>query len=311
MAYKSCEESLHTICFMPEGLRHCMYIIPENAPPVIPIFSNRPVNPEFVFDLKCEIEEMRMEGYIQSDCENCFRACVKDFDYENYINKVLISHKRDCNANCTFCYNKYDANIKYNPYKILPQLEQFKPYFKDCEMHFGGGEPTIWDEFDDIIDFAIKEKFKKIFIATNGSVYSEKLAEAIKNGIAEPVFTTDTANADLFHTVKGLNFEEVTENIKKYLSFDTEKSAIHNKYIIIPNVNDNEDSIREWVEYNERLGIRNLAVDIEAIFFNENRGHIDEKYKNLVLFAENLILEKGIKCDLYSFASQMKYDDNK
>mgnify|MGYP007106075727 CR=1 FL=1 len=29
------------------------------------------------------------------------------------------------------------------------------------------------------------------------------------------------------------------------------------------------------------------------------------------LFAENLILEKGLKCDLYSFASQMKYDDNK
>ena len=76
-------------------------------------------------------------------------------------------------------------------------------------------------------------------------------------------------------------------------------------------VNDNEESIRKWVEYNEELGIKNLAIDIEAIFFNENRGQIDEKYKKLVLFAENLILEKGLKCDLYSFASQMKYDDNK
>lgn len=311
MAYKSCEDCMHTLCFMPEGLRHCMYMIPENAPPVIPVFSNRPIDPEYVFDCKLEIEEMRMDGYVQSDCENCFRIDVKDFDNEKYINKVLISHKTDCNAKCTFCYNNFAGNNRHNPYKIIPQLEQFKPYFKDCEMHFGGGEPTIWEEFDEIIDFAIKENFKKIILATNGSVFSEKLAEAIKNGIAEPVFTTDTADAELFKTIKGLNFEEVTENIKKYLTYDEEKAAIHNKYIIIPNVNDNENAIRQWVDYNEQLGIRNLAVDIEAIFFNENRGNIDEKYKNLVLFAENIILEKGIKCDLYSFASQMKYDDNK
>lgn len=311
MAYKSCEDSLHTICFMPEGLRHCMYMIPENAPPVIPIFSNRPVDPEMVFDLKFEIEEMRMDGYLQSDCENCFRACVKDFDNEDYINKVLISHKIDCNAHCSFCYNKYAENIRYNPYKIMPQLEQFKPYFKNCEMHFGGGEPTMWDEFDDIVDFAIKERFKKIFIATNGSIYSEKLAQAIKMGMAEPVFTTDTADAELFAKMKGLDFNEVTENIKKYLECDEERIAVRNKYLIIPDVNDNEELIRKWVEYNEELGVKNLAIDIEAIFFNENRGQIDEKYKKLVLFAENLILEKGLKCDLYSFASQMKYDDNK
>ena len=178
-------------------------------------------------------------------------------------------------------------------------------------MHFGGGEPTMWDEFDDIVDFAIKERFKKIFIATNGSIYSEKLAQAIKMGMAEPVFTTDTADAELFAKMKGLDFNEVTENIKKYLECDEERIAVRNKYLIIPDVNDNEESIRKWVEYNEELGVKNLAIDIEAIFFNENRGHIDEKYKKLVLFAENLILEKGLKCDLYSFASQMKYDDNK
>lgn len=311
MAYKSCEDSLHTICFMPEGLRHCMYMIPENAPPVVPIFLNRPVNTEVVFDLKFEIEEMRMDGYLQSDCENCFRACVKDFDNEAYINKVLISHKMDCNAHCSFCYNQYADKKRYNPYKILPQLEQFKPYFRDCEMHFGGGEPTIWDEFDDIVDFAIREKFKKIFIATNGSVYSEKLAEAIRMGIAEPVFTTDMADAEMFEKIKGLDFAQVTENIKKYLACDEQRIAVRNKYLILPNVNDTEDAVRKWVEYNENLGVKNLAIDIEAIFFNGNRGHIDEKYKNLILFAENLIQEKGMHCDLYSFASQMKYDDNK
>ncbi len=307
MGYKSCKDSMHTICFMPEGLRHCMYIIPENAPPVIPIFSDRPVNPEFVFDCKQEIEEMRMEGFLQTGCENCFHACIKDFENENYINKVLISHKTDCNAKCTFCYNKYSSKPQ-KPYKIMPQLEQFKPYFRDCEMHFGGGEPTIWEEFDEIIDFAEKENFKKIYIATNGAVYSEKLAHAIKTGLAEPVFTTDTANAELFEKIKGLNFDEVTENIKRYLKFD-DKNVIKNKYIILPNLNDDETSILNWIEYNEKLGVKNLALDIEAIFFNENRKHIDEKYKKLLSFAKNTITSKGFICNLYSFASQMEYDN--
>jgi pyruvate-formate lyase-activating enzyme len=309
--YFSCEEMLHTINFVPEGIRHCTYITPENAPPTIPVFLNRPVNTDYVLECKHEIEEQRMDGYIQDDCKNCFRACKKVFENQDYISKVIISHRKDCNAHCTFCYNNFDKQTKRTIYKIMPQLEEFKPYFKNgCEMHFGGGEPTIWDEFDDIIDFAIKEDFTGIFLATNGSVYSEKLADAIRHNKANIVFSTDTADAILFEQLKGLNFEQITENIKKYVECDLTGKAITNKYIIIPNINDSENSIRNWVDFNEKLGIKNLALDIEAIFFNTNRHNIDIKYKKLLDFAEQIIAEKGLTCNLYSFASQMKYDEN-
>ena len=112
----------------------------------------------------------------------------------------------------------------------------------------------------------------------------------------------------MFEKIKGLNFDEVTENIKRYLKFD-DKNVIKNKYIILPNLNDDETSILNWIEYNEKLGVKNLALDIEAIFFNENRKHIDEKYKKLLSFAKNTITSKGFICNLYSFASQMEYDN--
>ncbi len=310
--YLSCEEFLHTICFMPEGLRHCMYIIPDNAPPVIPIFADRAVNPEYVLECKHEIEQQRMDGNIQKDCKNCFRASKQIHNNQDYISKVLISHKKDCNAECVFCYNKFDEGVSYTPYPILPQLEKFKPYFKNgCEMHFGGGEPTIWDEFEDIVDFAIKEDFSGIFIASNGSKFSQKLADAIKLGRVQLVITTDTADERTFKNLKGLDFNTVTENLKKYLEYDATGSSIQNKYIILPNINDNEDSIKNWVEFNEEIGVKNLAIDIEAVFFSRNRENISKRLKNLVKYAENLIISKGLKCILYNFASQMKHDETK
>lgn len=310
--YLSCEEFLHTICFMPEGLRHCMYILPENAPPVIPIFSDRAVNPEYVLECKHEIEEQRMNGIMQEDCKNCFRACKKVHDNQDYISKVLISHKKECNAECVFCYNKFDEGVYYNPYPILPQLEAFKPYFNNgCEMHFGGGEPTIWDEFDDIIDFAIKEDFSKIFIASNGTRFSQKLADAMKLGKVQLVITTDTADAMVFKNLKGISFEDVTENLKKYLEYDVTGTSIQNKFIILPNINDTEESISKWVEFNAELGVKNLAIDIEAVFFTRNRDNISSRLKNLVKFAEEKIKSKGLNCILYNFASQMRYDDKR
>ena len=310
--YLSCEDFLHTLCFMPEGLRHCMYMIPENAPPVIPIFSDRPVNTEYVFECKHEIENSRMEGKIHQDCKNCFRACKKVHDNQDYISKVLISHRKDCNAECTFCYNRFDKDVYYNLYPILPQLEEFKPYFQNgCEMHFGGGEPTIWEEFDDVIDFAIKENFSKIFVASNGTRFSKKLAEAMTLGKVQLVITTDTADSMVFKNLKNISFEEVTENLKKYLQYDQNGKSIQNKLIILPGINDNEDAIKQWVEYNENLGVKNLALDMEAIYFTQNRNKITPRLKKLVDYAEKLIQSKELNCILYNFASQMRHDDKR
>ncbi len=310
--YISCEEFLHTISFMPEGLRHCMYQLPENAPPVIPIFSDKAINPEYVLECKSEIEKERMEGKITKDCKNCFCASKKVHDNRKYISKVLISHKKDCNGSCVFCYNRFDEGVTYSGYRIIPQLEAFKPYFKNgCEMHFGGGEPTIWDEFDEIINFAIEEDFSKIFIATNGSRFSEKLSEAIKIGKAQIVITTDTSDPVVYKNLKGLSLEEVTENIRKYLLYDKIGNSIQNKYIIIPNINDSEESIKNWIEYSVNLGIKNLAIDIEAIFFSRNREKISKRLKKLVQYAERTIEERGLNCILYNFAQQMKFDETK
>ena len=133
----------------------------------------------------------------------------------------------------------------------------------------------------------------------------------MKLGKVQLVITTDTADAMVFKNLKGISFEKVTENLKKYLEYDVTGTSIQNKFIILPNINDTEESISKWVEFNAELGVKNLAIDIEAVFFTRNRDNISSRLKNLVKFAEEKIKSKGLNCILYNFASQMRYDDKR
>ena len=308
--YLSCEDFSHSLCFTPEGLRHCMYVQAQFAPPVIPVSDSFLLNPDFVFECKEEIETKRMNGNISDYCKNCFMSCKKIHKNQRFISKIQISHKLDCNADCDFCYNQF-VERKYTPYKILPQIKQFKGYYKNgCELFFGGGEPTIWDEFEDIIDFALQEDFTNISISSNGSVFSEKLAEAIKARKVQLVISTDIADSELFEKIKGLDFNTVVDNIKKYLACD-KYNQITCKMVILPFVNDSEERIEQWVNFHSDLGVKRLALDIEANYFLGNRGYISPKFKHLLQFAEDKIAEKGLECNLYSFAQQMKHDNSK
>ncbi len=307
--YFSCEECFHSLTFMPEGLRHCMHAAPQYAPAVISVTDDKLLSPDEIFRLKEEIEQDRMNGVISDFCKKCVMASKKCHNNERFINKIQISHLTDCNADCAFCYNQF-IERHFKPYKILPQLEQFKDYFKNgCQMLFGGGEPTIWDEFEDIIDFALREEFLNISIATNGSVFSEKLAEAIRAGKAQVAVTTDVADKETFEKLKGLDFDVVIENLKKYLACDKNKKLVTCKMIILPFVNDSEVEIEKWINFHADLGIKKFAFDIESIYFLGNREHINPKYKQLLQFASNCIAKKGLECIYYSFAEQMKYDD--
>lgn len=307
--YFSCEECFHSLSFSPEGLRHCMHIPPQFAPSIIPVNDSVLLNPDDIFKKKELIEQERKNGIISDYCKKCVNASKKFHNNQRFITRVRISHRTDCNASCDFCFNQF-IERHFKPYKILPQLKQFKDFFeKGCEMFFGGGEPTIWDEFEDIINFAINENFTGIFIDSNGSVFSEKLAEAISLRKVQLVISTDTVDPVAFKKLKGLDFDVVINNIKKYLEYDIDKNQVMCKMIILPFVNDTEEQIAKWVDFHAALGLRQLALDIESIFFRGHRENIPQKYIYLLKYAEKLIIHKGLKCIRYGFVQQLIHDD--
>ena len=307
--YFSCEEFAHTLVFSPEGLRHCLHPGPQFSPAVIPISDEALLNPDKVFEFKEVFEEERRKGIISDFCKKCIMAKNAVHSRKRYINKVQIAHKLDCNADCSFCYNHFSER-RFKPYKILPQLEQFKEYFKNgCEMLFLGGEATIWDEFEDIIDFALREDFYCITLSSNGSVFSEKLAEGIRNKKVQLIISTDVAEENAFRKLKKLDWNVVADNIKKYLECDVDNMCVSCKMNLIPFVNDTEEQIEQWIQCHADLGVKKLALDIESLNFMSHREYFHPKYKHLLDYAEKSIKEKGLECVLHSLAEQLRYDN--
>ena len=131
----------------------------------------------------------------------------------------------------------------------------------------------------------------------------------MKIGIAYITLSTDTANKETYMNLKNADLDIVTENIKKYVSCQKYSSEIKNKFIIIPDANDSEKEIQDWVNYSVKLGIKYLAIDVESTFFYKNRYNIPQKIKDLLNFAKEAVTNSGCQLILYSFASQLLYDE--
>ena len=86
------------------------------------------------------------------------------------------------NCSCTYCCEQYLSNRKIvlNPkksdyYDLLPIIKEL--YKKDLidkqelDVHFQGGNVSVLEEFEDLVDIFIKNGVKRIEIATNGIKY--------------------------------------------------------------------------------------------------------------------------------------------
>ena len=82
------------------------------------------------------------------------------------------------------------------------------------------------------------------------------------------------------------------------------------KYIIIPNVNDNRKEIDMWIDSVVKIGGKWLALDIEDIWYKNNRSTISSYYLDLVNYVINRANELGMKIELYDRARGLKEGKN-
>lgn len=76
-----------------------------------------------------------------------------------------------CNLNCGFCDTKLFSYKEYLPEEIVREIEKInRPYEHIC---FTGGEPLLHPEFIEETGRLLKEKGRKIFLETNGTLPDE------------------------------------------------------------------------------------------------------------------------------------------
>lgn len=305
--YTSCHWIQHGLSFENDHIEMCclcchkgggrLYIKDE--------YKGKGLKWDDIFKLKEKFIEENKNGIIDPRCEGCFNLVHKEWDdNKKYINYIHFNHWTHCNSDCIYCYTSWDKkNYQKKPhYKVMPMLKELfkkKLFHPDGEVTFAGGEPTILNEFDDIINILLKNGVNRITVHSSGIKLSKAIEKGIKEGKLSVCLSADAGSTETFYKVKRVNkFDKFWQNVEKYAKSqpDENKTLVETKFIIIPGINDNKEEIEKWFSLNMAYGIKSIVVDIENDYCRDLRAKEEDKPTYLVELC-NYIVQRAKELD--------------
>jgi len=282
MKFTSCHWIAHGLNFEPGHLEMCClrcHIGGGNLFVKKP-YNGEPMDWDELFELKRNFIEENKAGIINPKCEGCFNLSENEWhEEEHYFTYLHFNHWTHCNCNCIYCFTEvdkqyYNQSRYYNVLPIIKDMFEKKLFRPGGEITFAGGEPTILDEFEDLINCLIDNGVEKIIIHTSGIKYSPALARGINKGVVDVVVSLDSGTPDTFKTIKGINaYNKVVENLKLYVEAENpeNKPLVAAKFILMPNINDNIEEAEKWIIVTAESGARSIVIDIEHEWFKLQR----------------------------------------
>ena len=223
------------------------------------------INWERIFKIKDMYRNYHKKGKIHTGCINCPMLKEAQWDSSRYIDNLYILRAGGM-------------------------------------ISFGGGEPTLLDEFEDIMNFFLDNYFWGIRVHTSGIKYSQALARAISEIRGYVVVSVDSGDRETFKEIKRVDkFDEVRETIRKY-ALQTNyigRYLVSAKYIIIPGINDTKEQIEKWLTANYNAGLYTTVLDLEENWYLQNRNNIPKHIFELIKYAEKRAKQLKSNFEIY------------
>lgn len=271
-------------------------------------YSGQDINWDRIFKIKDMYRRFHKKGKIHTNCIGCH--FLKEDKWENQSNQIkylYLSHWLNCNSKCIYCYTaQHPALLSTGRhYRLLPQLKNMYQkgiLLPEAEISFGGGEPTLLDEFEDIMNFLLDNYFCGIRVHTSGIIYSPAIARAINNIRGYVVVSVDAGTAQTYERIKQVRcYDKVRDNIRKY-ALQTNflgRFLVGAKYIIIPGVNDSIYEIESWLQANKEAGLYTTVIDIEENWYQEHCDNMPKKILDLIKYVEKRSRQLHTNLELY------------
>ncbi len=316
--YKCCKILKHGLCFFNDILTSCCFSpvdqIDGQVPPLIyDNYNGQIISKDDLFERINKHVSLFKKGSCPKECYSCYHIEKQDWDDEEYIDYITITHFSICNADCIYCTNNHELYERTNnTYRILPVLKSFKEQGiikKGCELHIGGGEFTIYHECDELLDLFAINNYARVFVPTNAIKYSDKLFQAMDKATTYIIVSLDCGSRRTFQKIKRVDaFNKVINSLKKYASTEKSRDAIRLKYIIIPTYNDNISEFKKFLKIAKKLGVRNLIIDIDARYSRVTNYKIDNYFINLAQKMNEIAIKQNFITEFYSFYFQNTND---
>ncbi|MBQ2645123.1 radical SAM protein [bacterium] len=315
MKFNSCHWITHGLNFEPAHIEMCCLRCHVGGGNLIVKhgYNGEILDWEEFFKLKQPFIEENKQGKINPKCEGCFNLSKADWkEEEHYFNYIHFNHWTHCNCNCIYCFtdhNKqfFNTSRYYNVLPVVKDMFEKKLFRPGGEITFAGGEPTILDEFEDLLNLLIENKVPRIIIHTSGIKYSPAIARGVNAGVVDVVVSLDAGSSETFKKIKNVNaYKRVVRNVKKYAEAEDKKNLplVATKYILMPKLNDNIEEAEKWLTMTYESGVRSIVLDIEHEWFclQREKKAFPQYCRDVLYYIHEKADSLGIQVTLYNSA---------
>jgi len=223
-------------------------------------------------------------------CEGCGFLIKKKWENQAYaFSHITLAHFTHCNLACNYCYVTKDGFLTkpakgYDVYHILKKMIQDRQLSPHSKIAWGGGEPTIYPDFERVfqllLDFGVYQD-----VATNGTVMSPVLKEALLKGKAGIICSVDAGTPETYQKIKNQDFfQKVWHNLAEYAKTNGRVAA----KIIVTQENCHE--IMPFIDMVERAHVLHIIYEVD--FHNQHQP--DEIMEAIALLIHECSIKRGI-----------------
>ncbi len=170
---------------------------------------------------------------------------------------------------CVYCSPTYYGGDKsnYDPVALIEEMYKKGVLDKSVVIYWGGGEPTIGEDFENRLERLTKIlNIKSIRFFTNSTKKSKGISKWLIEGRAQLTTSIDAGIESTFRKVRGLNgMHRVLSNLENYKNLIDNPQKITIKYIF-NNDNANENDIDGFIENIKKYNLTELPLQISLDF---------------------------------------------
>jgi organic radical activating enzyme len=268
--YESCEWIESGLSFNRRSLHTCLIVHHHSGLPFLTDFNGGEVPLETVVALREQIRTAQRSGKGHPECRGCPHLRKQQWPRTQYpIEIVGIAHYAYCNIKCSYCFLQtqdpasFAAGLK--PYSILPAIRALirdKALAPHAIIDWGGGEPTSYPEFDELLELLLNHGTFH-YIHSNGTRLPAPMRTTRTPHRVHVICSVDAGLPETYVLIKKKDYlERVWGVLSDYIRFG---AAVSLKYIV-KEENAGDADVEAFTLRAAKLRPREVILDIDYDF---------------------------------------------
>lgn len=264
--YKSCEWLEGGLAFNRRSLNACLIVHHGRGFPHLCDFNGGEVDMRKVLAARRRIIAANQAGGYPA-CRGCPHLVKRRWPQPRRpVRLIGIAQFAHCNIECSYCFLQTQAPASFaaglDPYPVLPALRALaRDGWLDRRptVDWGGGEPTIYPEFDEAL-----ELFTRLgattWIHTNGTRLPGPIRDGLPTKAIHVLCSVDAGTRQTWQRIKNKDLLAIVwRNLREYVDSGC---RVVLKYIMTDE-NCDQSELTAFVRSAKAIGARELIVDVD------------------------------------------------